>query len=183
MVPHSWISDCLEIFDIANDVQDLLNSSMTSWKLELNASGKTLGEVDIRRGILQGNSLSSLFAFCMAPLTQLLRRSNAGYEQGNNGEMPETTYKKETQNWLRKADLKVETEAMLCSAQEQAIGANYLKHKIKQPNHHFVECVTGKVRQYLILQANVKSWHKRSAREGTLMLQEQLTGNCVENPT
>ena len=30
--------------------------------------------------------------------------------------MPETTDEKETWNWLRKADLKVETEAILCAA-------------------------------------------------------------------
>ena len=37
------------MFGIANNVQDFLNNSMKSWKLELNASGKTLEEVDIRR--------------------------------------------------------------------------------------------------------------------------------------
>ena len=36
-------------------------------------------------------------------------------------EMPETTDEKETWNWLRKTDLKVETEAMLYAAQDQAI--------------------------------------------------------------
>ena len=36
-------------------------------------------------------------------------------------EMPETADEKETWYWLRKADLKVEIEAMLCAAQEQAI--------------------------------------------------------------
>ena len=45
-------------------------------------------------------------------------------------EMPETRNEKETWNWLRKADLKVETEAMLRAAQEQAIRTNYVKHKI-----------------------------------------------------
>ena len=45
-------------------------------------------------------------------------------------EMPETTDKKETWYWLRKAELKVETEAMLCASQEQAIRTNYVKHKI-----------------------------------------------------
>ena len=70
MVPHSWISECLEMFGIANNVQDFLNNSMKSWKLELNASGKTLGEVDIKREIFQGDSLSPLlFVFCMVPLT------------------------------------------------------------------------------------------------------------------
>ena len=45
-------------------------------------------------------------------------------------EIPETAYEKETWNWLRKADLKVETKAVLCAAQEQAIQTNYVKHKI-----------------------------------------------------
>ena len=45
-------------------------------------------------------------------------------------EMPETTEEKETWKWMRKADLKVQTEAMLCAAQEQAIRTNYAKHNI-----------------------------------------------------
>ena len=44
--------------------------------------------------------------------------------------MSETTDVKETCYWLRKPDLKFETEAMLCAAQEKAIRTNYLKHKI-----------------------------------------------------
>ena len=39
-------------------------------------------------------------------------------------EIPETTDEKEIWYWLRKADLKIETEAMLCAAQEEAIGTN-----------------------------------------------------------
>ena len=45
-------------------------------------------------------------------------------------EMPETVDEKETWNWLRKANLKVETEAMFWVAEEQAIWTNYVKHKI-----------------------------------------------------
>ena len=49
--------------------------------------------------------------------------------------------------WQRKADLKVETEAMLCAAQEQAIQTNYVKHKIdKTAQSPFEECVTRKVK-------------------------------------
>ena len=77
MIPQSWISECLEMFSIGNNVQDFLNKSIKSWKLELNASGKTLGEADIRRGNFQGNSLFPLFVLGMVPL--------AGYEWGNKG--------------------------------------------------------------------------------------------------
>ena len=42
--------------------------------------------------------------------------------------MPDTTDVVGT--WLRKADLKVQTEALLCVAQEQAIRNNSVKHHI-----------------------------------------------------
>ena len=32
--------------------------------------------------------------------------------------------------WLKKSDLKPETEALICVAQEQALRTNYIKHKI-----------------------------------------------------
>ena len=44
--------------------------------------------------------------------------------------MPETTDEKGTRYRLRKADLKFETEAMLCAALEQAIRITCVKHKI-----------------------------------------------------
>ena len=76
MVLHSWISECLEIFDIANIVQYFLNNSMKSWKFELNASGETFGDVDIRRGILQGDSLSPLmFFFLYGPIDTVVEKS------------------------------------------------------------------------------------------------------------
>ena len=125
MVPYSWVSEYLKMFVIRN------------------------GEVNTRRVIFQSDSLSPLFfVLCMIPLTWFLRRAKAGLEWDNNGfklnhllfmddlklqfvrEIPETTDEKETWNWLRKAELKIEMEAMLCVAQEQAIRTNYVKHKI-----------------------------------------------------
>ena len=86
MVPHTWINECLEVFGIANKVQDFLNNSMKSWKLELNVSGEKLGEVNIRRFIFQCDNLSLLlFVSCMIPLTWLLRRAKVGYEWGHKG--------------------------------------------------------------------------------------------------
>ena len=43
-------------------------------------------------------------------------------------EMPENVDKNKTWQWLSKCDLKIGTEALLCSAQEQAIRTNYVKH-------------------------------------------------------
>ena len=57
---------------------------MKNWKLELTSSGVSLGEVNIRRGIFQGNSLSPLlFVICMIPLTIVLRKVNFHYELGD----------------------------------------------------------------------------------------------------
>ena len=48
-------------------------------KVIVEASGEKSREADIRRGIFQNDSLSSLlFVLCMVPLTWLLRRSKAG---------------------------------------------------------------------------------------------------------
>ena len=50
----------------------------------MNGSREKLGEVDIRKGIFQGDSLSPLlFVLCMVLLTWFLRRAKAGYEWGN----------------------------------------------------------------------------------------------------
>ena len=55
-------------------------------KVRVEASGEKSREADIRRGIFQDDSLSSLlFVLCMVPLTWLLRRSKAGYEWDNKG--------------------------------------------------------------------------------------------------
>jgi hypothetical protein len=35
-------------------------------------------------------------------------------------------------SWLRKGDLKSETESLICAAQEQALRTNYIKFKIDE---------------------------------------------------
>ena len=45
-------------------------------------------------------------------------------------EMPKTGDKVKTWEWTRKSDLKVETEALIFAAQEQALRANYVKFNI-----------------------------------------------------
>ena len=61
------------MFGTAANGRQVLLSSMGEWKTELTSCGQTLGEVDINRGIFQGDSLSPLlFVLRMVPLSFVL---------------------------------------------------------------------------------------------------------------
>ena len=38
-VPHSWILECLDMLDIADNVRSFLEKSMKKWKLLFNSNG------------------------------------------------------------------------------------------------------------------------------------------------
>ena len=60
-------------------------------------------------------------------------------------EMPKTTHVEGLWSWLRKADLKIQTEALICAGQEQALRTNYVKYHIDK-TVHYVGYVARKVR-------------------------------------
>ena len=79
MVPHSWILKCLEMVCEAKNMITIISNSMVNWKTVLTSEGTDLGQVDIRRGIFQGDSLSPLISILiMLPLTLVLRKMRAG---------------------------------------------------------------------------------------------------------
>ena len=83
LVSHSWILEYLDLLSIADNVRSFLEKSMKKWKLLLTSNGSDLCEVDVNRGIFQGDSLSSMiFVICMIPLSLLLRKVKASYEWG-----------------------------------------------------------------------------------------------------
>ena len=53
MVPHSWIKEYLELFGVAEDIKVNRNEN---WRVILCARNSELGEVDIKRGVFQGDS-------------------------------------------------------------------------------------------------------------------------------
>ena len=39
MIPHSWISESLEVFGVAENTKIFFVNSMNKWKLELTSNG------------------------------------------------------------------------------------------------------------------------------------------------
>ena len=71
----------MTIFGVAENVTKLLQGSKERWKIEMMSGGKVLCEVNIKRGIFQGDSLSPLlFVMSLIPLTLVLRKVRAGYD-------------------------------------------------------------------------------------------------------
>ena len=83
LVPHSWVNECMEMFGIAENLRTFLQKSMQQRRLSLTANGEDLGEVNVKRRIFQGDSLSPLmFVLSMVPLSLILKKVNACYKWG-----------------------------------------------------------------------------------------------------
>ena len=87
--PHSWIEKCLETFKISPVLRNFLSHSMRMWKttLVLNTVENTLnaGDINIKGGIFQGDSLSPiLFCVTLIPLSKLLNNTGYGYKIYDN---------------------------------------------------------------------------------------------------
>ena len=81
MAPHLWIIECLDLFRVAENIKHLLVNSMKKWKVKLCSGNSELGEVQIKQGIFQGDSLSMLvFVLALIPLSLILRKAKVAYE-------------------------------------------------------------------------------------------------------
>ena len=81
MVPHLWIIECLDLFRVADNIESLLVSSMEKWKVMLCSGNSELGEVKIKCGIFQGDSLYPLvFLLTLILLRLILRKAKVAYE-------------------------------------------------------------------------------------------------------
>ena len=70
----------LEIVGIADNIVNVFQNSKETWIKELVACNESLGEVDIRRGIFQGDSFSPLlFVVVLIPLSIILNETDLGY--------------------------------------------------------------------------------------------------------
>ena len=69
------------MYKLPDETIHFIKKTMETWRVELTARGKSLAEVKIQRGILQGHTLSPLlFVIAMMPLNHVLRKSPARYK-------------------------------------------------------------------------------------------------------
>ena len=92
-------------------------------------------------------------------------------------EKPETIDKDKTWEWTRKGDLKVETEALIFAAQEQALRTNYVKFNIDK-SVEFPLCS-----REVVWPKMVKQYTTLLTREDTTILPGWSTGRSVVSMT
>lgn len=89
-MPHSYLLEILRIYKINPSIISFLQKAMSKWTTTLHSSGDGAElisrEISIRRGIYQGDSLSSLW-FCLGlnPLSRLLNESTRGFKLRSEG--------------------------------------------------------------------------------------------------
>ena len=75
MVPHSWIMECLDLFGVAENIKSFLVNNMEKCKVMLCSGNSELDEIEIKRGIFQGDSLSPLvFVLALIALSLILKK-------------------------------------------------------------------------------------------------------------
>ena len=85
MVPHHWMIEAIKMVGITNNVMNLFENSKETWRTELITCKETLGEVDIRRGIFQGDSFSPfLFLVVLIPISIILNEIDLRYVTRQN---------------------------------------------------------------------------------------------------
>ena len=78
MVLHGCMIEAMKMVGIADNIANLFENSKETWRTEMTACHESLGEVDIRREICQGDSFSPLlFAAALIPLFIILMRQTS----------------------------------------------------------------------------------------------------------
>jgi hypothetical protein len=81
MVPHSWIIETLKLYKVSEIFTNFLQQSMRNWNLWLFCRGTQLCNINVRRGIFQGDSLSPLlFIMTLFPLSDVVLNKTWGYQ-------------------------------------------------------------------------------------------------------
>ena len=161
------------MFGVAFNVRFFVNALMKQWNTELTASNQRLGNVKIRRGIFQGDSLSPLLFVEVHSLEKYLSTSkekilqevsrsriiqNNKYRRSKEQIHKEHREKYEGKpihgqfigskklkswDWLKKGYLKRDTESTIVVAQEQALCTRNLRNVVYGENVQSICRVCG----------------------------------------
>jgi Reverse transcriptase (RNA-dependent DNA polymerase) len=72
-VSHAYLADCLEALNINQHIIRIVKVLLEKWRINLIYNQENLAEVNVEKGILQGDSLSPiLFVLCLEPLSKIL---------------------------------------------------------------------------------------------------------------
>ena len=72
---------------MTEQIKHFLSESMKAWRVDLTCNNQSLGGVDIKQGIFQGDSLSILlFVLCLIPLSVILHNSKRAYQFSSHKE-------------------------------------------------------------------------------------------------
>ena len=72
----SWMTECLDLTGIVDNIRSLLVNSMEQWKLMLCSGNSELRKVEIKRGIFQEESFSTLvFVLALRPISFIVRKA------------------------------------------------------------------------------------------------------------
>ena len=92
-LPHSWIRKCLKLYKIHDSIRDIVASSMQHCTTTLICDKEEIGNVHIKRGIFQGDSLSPLlFCLAMNPLSDILHETGRSYALKNGQKISHLLY-------------------------------------------------------------------------------------------
>lgn len=78
---HDWIIKCQKyVTGISRNIKGFMQRSKAQWKIQMLINSDRLGEVNTKRRIFQGDSLSLLlFVTALIPLSVILSKSAHGY--------------------------------------------------------------------------------------------------------
>ncbi|XP_051918902.1 uncharacterized protein LOC127599192 [Hippocampus zosterae] len=92
-MPHTRITECLELYKVNRTLRAFVANLMRMWKTTLEANGKALTQVSIKCGIDQGDALS-LLLFCIGlnPPSQVITKTGYGYYLRNGATINHLLY-------------------------------------------------------------------------------------------
>ena len=115
IVPQNWIITCPATYKILDEVINIIEKTMKTWRVELTAEGESLADSKIQRCIFQGVALSLLlFIVAMTPHNHILGKRTGGYKVCKSQEkINHLMYMDEIKVFVKKEkDLEVKIQAV-----------------------------------------------------------------------